>query len=126
MEVPLSGPRLDCVPDGALAQLGERRLCKPEVTGSIPVRSTRFHAGLRNVCQFRRAPQMPQTSRNALHDEVSRRLDDCCDRPAEPRPPFAKFRRHKQGRNVESFNRKVPVSLTMELPTCEEAAAGCA
>jgi hypothetical protein len=26
--------------DGALAQLGERRLCKPEVTGSIPVRST--------------------------------------------------------------------------------------
>ena len=26
-------------PRGALAQLGERRLCKPEVTGSIPVRS---------------------------------------------------------------------------------------
>src|SRR5207247_1374149 len=26
--------------EGALAQLGERRLCKPEVTGSIPVRST--------------------------------------------------------------------------------------
>jgi hypothetical protein len=26
---------------GALAQLGERRLCKPEVTGSIPVRSNR-------------------------------------------------------------------------------------
>ena len=25
---------------GALAQLGERRLCKPKVTGSIPVRST--------------------------------------------------------------------------------------
>jgi hypothetical protein len=24
---------------GALAQLGERRLCKPEVTGSNPVRS---------------------------------------------------------------------------------------
>jgi hypothetical protein len=28
-------------PRGALAQLGERRLCKPEVTGSIPVRSIR-------------------------------------------------------------------------------------
>ncbi len=27
------------IPPGALAQLGERRLCKPEVTGSIPVRS---------------------------------------------------------------------------------------
>ena len=27
-------------PLGALAQLGERRLCKPEVTGSIPARST--------------------------------------------------------------------------------------
>jgi hypothetical protein len=25
--------------NGALAQLGERRLCKPKVTGSIPVRS---------------------------------------------------------------------------------------
>jgi hypothetical protein len=37
---------------GALAQLGERRLCKPEVTGSIPVRSTlvgvvRTAAGIR-------------------------------------------------------------------------------
>src|SRR4051794_41290005 len=30
---------------GALAQLGERRLCKPEVTGSIPVRSTKKPAG---------------------------------------------------------------------------------
>src|SRR3954467_3266149 len=30
---------------GALAQLGERRLCKPEVTGSIPVRSTHEAAG---------------------------------------------------------------------------------
>ena len=29
---------------GALAQLGERRLCKPEVTGSIPVRSIRESA----------------------------------------------------------------------------------
>ncbi|MDX6488920.1 MAG: hypothetical protein QOK13_1535, partial [Gaiellaceae bacterium] len=27
-------------PHGALAQLGERRLCKPEVAGSIPARST--------------------------------------------------------------------------------------
>jgi hypothetical protein len=27
-------------PFGALAQLGERRLCKPEVAGSIPARST--------------------------------------------------------------------------------------
>jgi hypothetical protein len=27
-------------PKGALAEMGERRLCKPEVTGSIPVRST--------------------------------------------------------------------------------------
>ena len=26
---------------GAVAQLGERRLCKPEVTGSIPVSSTK-------------------------------------------------------------------------------------
>ncbi len=32
-------PPLHCGANGALAQLGERRLCKPEVTGSIPVRS---------------------------------------------------------------------------------------
>ena len=29
---------------GAIAQLGERLLCKQEVTGSIPVGSTRFFA----------------------------------------------------------------------------------
>ena len=29
---------------GAIAQLGERLLCKQEVTGSIPVGSTRFRA----------------------------------------------------------------------------------
>ena len=31
-------------PYGAIAQLGERLLCKQEVTGSIPVGSTRFFA----------------------------------------------------------------------------------
>ncbi len=36
-----SGHRLYTVNrPGALAQLGERRLCKPEVAGSIPARST--------------------------------------------------------------------------------------
>ena len=30
------------VPYGAIAQLGERLLCKQEVTGSIPVGSTRI------------------------------------------------------------------------------------
>src|SRR5262249_42741377 len=34
---------------GALAQLGERRLCKPEVTGSIPVRSIKKPAGTGGV-----------------------------------------------------------------------------
>jgi hypothetical protein len=38
---------------GALAQLGERRLCKPEVTGSIPVRSITIHKeyGLATVAE---------------------------------------------------------------------------
>src|SRR6266849_3595800 len=36
---PQPAARLHCAQLGALAQLGERRLCKPEVTGSIPVRS---------------------------------------------------------------------------------------
>jgi hypothetical protein len=35
---------------GALAQLGERRLCKPEVTGSIPVRSIDKGAGNSAFC----------------------------------------------------------------------------
>ena len=30
------------ITDGELAQLGERRLCKPEVTGSNPVFSTKY------------------------------------------------------------------------------------
>ena len=36
---------------GALAQLGERRLCKPEVTGSIPVRSTWQCGGCASVAR---------------------------------------------------------------------------
>ena len=32
--------RLDLMLEGAIAQLGERLLCKQEVTGSIPVGST--------------------------------------------------------------------------------------
>jgi hypothetical protein len=33
---------------GAVAQLGERLLCKQEVTGSIPVSSTRSHGVYRD------------------------------------------------------------------------------
>ena len=33
---------VQCFARGAIAQLGERLLCKQEVTGSIPVGSTRF------------------------------------------------------------------------------------
>jgi hypothetical protein len=41
-----SGNRLYTVNrPGALAQLGERRLCKPEVAGSIPARSIKKPAG---------------------------------------------------------------------------------
>ncbi len=36
---PQPDPGYTCTADGALAQLGERRLCKPEVAGSIPARS---------------------------------------------------------------------------------------
>ena len=38
---------------GAIAQLGERLLCKQEVTGSIPVGSTRFpqNASLSGIVQ---------------------------------------------------------------------------
>src|SRR5690349_24648490 len=43
---------------GALAQLGERRLCKPKVTGSIPVRSTTkaSHCGAFSVRMVDRRP----------------------------------------------------------------------
>ena len=44
---PTPAARLHCARLGALAQLGERRLCKPEVTGSIPVRSTPSRSPLR-------------------------------------------------------------------------------
>jgi hypothetical protein len=36
-------------PVGAIAQLGERLLCKQEVTGSIPVGSTSFWGFIRNL-----------------------------------------------------------------------------
>jgi hypothetical protein len=44
---------------GALAQLGERRLCKPEVTGSIPVRSIEESPG-------NGALLLPETQRKAM------------------------------------------------------------
>ena len=34
--------RVDDVIHGAVAQLGERGLCKPEVVGSIPISSTKI------------------------------------------------------------------------------------
>src|SRR3954469_561507 len=54
---------------GALAQLGERRLCKPEVTGSIPVRSTtsqrRFRAAARFTEETRFPPCAPSSRSRA-------------------------------------------------------------
>jgi hypothetical protein len=41
-------PPWDAIPTaGAIAQLGERLLCKQEVTGSIPVGSTRLFASMK-------------------------------------------------------------------------------
>ena len=58
-------PALQWGVNGALAQLGERRLCKPEVAGSIPARSMitrksddfRVEGGLREPS--RAAPAIP-------------------------------------------------------------------
>ena len=38
---------------GAVAQLGERGLCKPEVVGSIPISSTTIHAVLESSSRRR-------------------------------------------------------------------------
>ena len=43
---PLSGIDRASPPDGAIAQLGERLLCKQEVVGSIPSGSTNFLGAL--------------------------------------------------------------------------------
>ena len=43
---PLSGIDRASPPDGAIAQLGERLLCKQEVVGSIPSGSTNFDFAL--------------------------------------------------------------------------------
>ena len=44
---------------GAVAQLGERGLCKPEVVGSIPISSTRFPS----IDAIRRGRESPSGSR---------------------------------------------------------------
>ena len=49
--LPLPGTAYECAPgkpDGAIAQLGERLLCKQEVVGSIPSGSTNFPKKIRN------------------------------------------------------------------------------
>ena len=44
----------DLAGPGAIAQLGERLLCKQEVTGSIPVGSTRADETIRHRLRRRR------------------------------------------------------------------------
>jgi hypothetical protein len=63
--------RLYTVEHGALAQLGERRLCKPKVTGSSPVRSITRICRLQPLCLERwerrqqRCERTPLDSRRA-------------------------------------------------------------
>jgi hypothetical protein len=61
---------------GALAQLGERRLCKPEVTGSIPVRSTSISRAFfgRLLSGPTSAPRMAHTRGFQIEVEVERGL----------------------------------------------------
>ena len=52
---------------GAVAQLGERGLCKPEVVGSIPISSTREGGGLVGE---RRLPARSNVSSNEFEPDV--------------------------------------------------------
>ncbi len=87
-------PRATLRPLGALAQLGERRLCKPEVTGSIPVRSTadkRVPIGAalprRNDARFSQ-PDVECASEDSFSGPVrqlDQRDDPTADAPCVPR-----------------------------------------
>jgi hypothetical protein len=48
---------------GAVAQLGERLLCKQEVTGSIPVSSTTFNKVVESSDQIGSCPNLKRTSK---------------------------------------------------------------
>jgi hypothetical protein len=50
-----------CIPGGAIAQLGERLLCKQEVVGSIPSGSTKLSFGsfAENVFRLRHEAAKP-------------------------------------------------------------------
>ena len=72
---PLSGIDRASPPDGAIAQLGERLLCKQEVVGSIPSGSTNFDfalpaAGLLERVDAQDALAKSQVSREAGHAGV--------------------------------------------------------
>ncbi len=47
--------------DGALAQLGERLLCKHQVIGSIPIGSTMYFAKRSELLTATRFPEMKRT-----------------------------------------------------------------
>jgi hypothetical protein len=59
-----ASPALDSVPDGAIAQLGERLLCKQEVAGSIPAGSTREVPANRSVLGHPAKPVSPELDPN--------------------------------------------------------------
>src|SRR5437764_8225295 len=82
-------PQIPCPTAGAIAQLGERLLCKQEVTGSIPVGSTSFSNLAPSGSAFRFAVSFFRLLFNNL-EEVKRirfsqdrvRLGSDCIKPA--------------------------------------------
>jgi hypothetical protein len=57
------------VPLGAVAQLGERGLCKPEVVGSIPISSTILELGSRVM-----STEMRRPARSMAAEDVPREV----------------------------------------------------
>ena len=72
---------------GALAQLGERLLCKQDVIGSIPIGSTIFVKGARRAGLGRRADALPNLA--------------CCAAPAVPRENFSSRLWRRDGPRAE-------------------------
>ena len=58
---------------GDVAQLGERRLCKPEVAGSIPVVSTTRTARRDTIARRSRRTRSPHVQRDAERQDVRQR-----------------------------------------------------
>ena len=115
---------------GALAQLGERRLCKPEVTGSIPVRSISESPGdraflLSSWWEGGMTASDSASESGRATASLRARLDPLSEvLPLDLRFDRVKLRRHSAASGTSSMNTSRRSGVSVEIPRSRSTPTG--